>query len=193
MKNLEALLEIEQEASRLNFLKGIVPDSVKHHYDPKQKISSIQTGIEVERIANEIGEDVMAMRMDKILREEIPEFKIYDRKGNEISFLQKCEYDQDPNYRIVANESYKDIRVMTIWDGLNHGIKIGKFLIFSTAVISDEKYMLYEFFHSTEQEAKSNHQNILSIVKRSLDSGSLDHQALKRIEISLEKDERNTK
>lgn len=186
IKNLEALFAIGAESVRLNTMKGIMPDSVKEYYDPQKKLDKIETDLFIENLANEIGEDTLVRRMNNILQEEVPEMKIYDRKGQEISFLQKCDYDQDEKYRVLGNHSFANFRVMTVWNGLNHGINVGKFLIFSTAVISDERYMLYEFHHSTEDEALSRHQYVFNLVKRSLKKGRLDHGALEKLQIKLE-------
>jgi hypothetical protein len=91
----------------------------------------------------------------------------YDRQGNPITFEQRLErwkdsgYDWDKEYR-VALEERDDIRVSTVFLGLNHQYGDGPPLIFETMIFGGE-HDEGQWRYSTEAEALVGHKAAMTL------------------------------
>ncbi|KKN73751.1 hypothetical protein LCGC14_0396990 [marine sediment metagenome] len=88
----------------------------------------------------------------------------YDRDGNELTLLAWAEKLEDDDYRRVELTERDDIKVSTVWLGLNQDFTgIGPPVIFETMVFGgdhDGKQQRY----STEEQARAGHAEVVTEV-----------------------------
>jgi hypothetical protein len=90
----------------------------------------------------------------------------YDRQGQPIGLMQWMKLFEDREYQRVALDEYGEIRVSTVWLGLDHNWGNGAKAIFETMVFGG-KHDEEQWRYATEAEARAGHAEVCSAVFRS--------------------------
>jgi hypothetical protein len=91
----------------------------------------------------------------------------YDRSGNVISFEEYVRL-HSPEYQRVLLTEYGDVKVSTVWLGIDHRFGFGDEpspIIFETMVFGGERDE-WHWRYATEQEARAGHAEVCSVVFR---------------------------
>ena len=94
--------------------------------------------------------------------------RFYDRDGNELSSADELERLLcDKSYKVLKQETIGDLRVSTVWLGVDHGFVPGlKPVIFETMIFGGGKHHLDGelWRYSSEEEALEGHKNAVKMV-----------------------------
>lgn len=95
---------------------------------------------------------------------------IYDRAGRPISALRWGELAQDPDYRILGETRVADVRVSTIWLGIDLGLRDGPPQIFESMIFWDDDslHSLCCRRYTTEATAIAGHDQLVAAVRDTL-------------------------
>jgi hypothetical protein len=102
----------------------------------------------------------------------------YDRQGKEIDFETWGNFFQDKSYQIVTQfeETRGDgtqIKISTVWLGIDHNFLGGPPLIFETIIFGDCPFDQSQWRWTTEQEAIEGHKLIVTAYREGLDPHAL--------------------
>lgn len=87
----------------------------------------------------------------------------YDKNGKPLNMIQWGELFQNPDYKIVKRDQIGDVKVYTVWLGMDHGFLNELPIIFETMVFGGE-FDQYQERYATEQEALAGHKKIVGRV-----------------------------
>jgi hypothetical protein len=88
----------------------------------------------------------------------------YDRSGDAISIDEYARL-HTPDYQRVLLTEHGDVKVSTVWLGIDHGFGRGLPIIFETMVFGGE-HDQEQWRYTTEQEARAGHAEVCSVVSR---------------------------
>jgi hypothetical protein len=81
----------------------------------------------------------------------------YTRQGQPIDMLTWARLFEDPEYKIIEQTQItEEVRVSTVWLGLNHNWFPGELRIFETMVFGGE-HDLWQARYATEEAAREGH------------------------------------
>lgn len=86
----------------------------------------------------------------------------YDKNGKPLTMMQWGELFQNPDYKIVQQDQIGDIKVSTVWMGMDLGFLNERPIIFETMVFGE--FDQYQERYATEQEALAGHKKIIGRV-----------------------------
>ena len=85
--------------------------------------------------------------------------KYYDRAGEPIEMMDWAHRFEDFDYKQVAQDDVGDVRVSTVWLGLDHNFGDGPPLIFDTMIFGGQRDEDC-FRYPTEEEALAGHARV---------------------------------
>lgn len=91
----------------------------------------------------------------------------YDKKGKRISMDTWAALLEEPNYKLVKVTEIGDVKVSTVWLGLDHGFGGKRPVIFETMTFPGNDCERY----STLQEAIAGHELMVERVKQEMVEG----------------------
>lgn len=91
----------------------------------------------------------------------------YDKKGKRISMETWGALLEDPNYKLVKVTEIADVKVSTVWLGLDHGFGGKRPVIFETMTFPGNDCERY----CTLREAIAGHEQMVEQVKREMVEG----------------------
>lgn len=115
----------------------------------------------------------------------------YDKKGNRISMESWAALVEDFNYKLVKVTEIADVKVSTVWLGLDHGFGGNRPVIFETMTFPGQDCER----HCTLQEAIVGHERMVEQVKREIveGKGTLEATESYRGEKGKQRQEREAK
>lgn len=94
----------------------------------------------------------------------IEEFPLYfDKQRNPITDEEWARLWGDTSYRFLADEMVGDVRVVTIWEGIDHGMSGGLY-IFESAIFRERHIETTNYM--TEEDALKGHAAFVAQVRR---------------------------
>lgn len=95
--------------------------------------------------------------------------RIFDRQGRPISARRWGELTQDPGYRILAQIVVADVKVITVWRGVDFG-PCDPPLIFEGLIFwgGDDRHALSCRRFATEATAIAGHDQLVAAVRETL-------------------------
>jgi hypothetical protein len=97
----------------------------------------------------------------------------FDRDGKPISLSNWTAKLENDHYRQVAWTEVGDYRVSTIWLGLDYSFGGNNPLIFETVVFDGYSKNIFQFRHSTEEEALEGHARVIAQLEANVENVTL--------------------
>ena len=94
----------------------------------------------------------------------------FDRQGTELSLREWAPLFEDFTYVDVRHDNVDDVRISTVWLGLNHNFRPGPPHIFETMVFNGPFHGDY-WRHATEEEAIRCHEETVALMREAAASG----------------------
>lgn len=88
----------------------------------------------------------------------------FDRQGRPMEMMEWARAYEKWENKIVAQSSVGDVKVSTVWLGLNHRFGDGPPLIFETMIFGGDLDQ-EQWRYSTEEEAMDGHRAAMSLVE----------------------------
>lgn len=94
----------------------------------------------------------------------------YDRQGNPLDLFEWARIMESEVNRHVALTLVDDVKISTIWLGLDHSFGHGPPLIFETMIfgMEDEEILEYQWRYPSEIAALAGHDQAVALVKEAL-------------------------